>query len=112
MIDGDEWKTAVAQRVSYVDVSQVTEEEWVKAGRGEDGTPDIGAIVTETLVEVEGELESRLVVANEYGNETANTSVQIEQQNLTTFSSYDDICLLYTSPSPRDATLSRMPSSA
>ena len=25
---------------------------------------------------------------------------------------YYDICLLYTSPSPRDATLSRMPSSA
>ena len=25
---------------------------------------------------------------------------------------YPDICLLYTSPSPRDATLSRMPSSA
>ena len=25
---------------------------------------------------------------------------------------YDTICLLYTSPSPRDATLSRMPSSA
>ena len=25
---------------------------------------------------------------------------------------YDQICLLYTSPSPRDATLSRMPSSA
>ena len=24
----------------------------------------------------------------------------------------EDICLLYTSPSPRDATLSRMPSSA
>ena len=24
----------------------------------------------------------------------------------------DEICLLYTSPSPRDATLSRMPSSA
>ena len=26
--------------------------------------------------------------------------------------SINDICLLYTSPSPRDATLSRMPSSA
>ena len=26
--------------------------------------------------------------------------------------SYDPSCLLYTSPSPRDATLSRMPSSA
>ena len=25
---------------------------------------------------------------------------------------YDYVCLLYTSPSPRDATLSRMPSSA
>ena len=25
---------------------------------------------------------------------------------------YDNVCLLYTSPSPRDATLSRMPSSA
>ena len=25
---------------------------------------------------------------------------------------YNNICLLYTSPSPRDATLSRMPSSA
>ena len=27
-------------------------------------------------------------------------------------STLNDICLLYTSPSPRDATLSRMPSSA
>ena len=27
-------------------------------------------------------------------------------------SSYKQTCLLYTSPSPRDATLSRMPSSA
>ena len=28
------------------------------------------------------------------------------------FAELDGICLLYTSPSPRDATLSRMPSSA
>jgi len=28
------------------------------------------------------------------------------------FSSFRKTCLLYTSPSPRDATLSRMPSSA
>ena len=28
------------------------------------------------------------------------------------FYTCDDTCLLYTSPSPRDATLSRMPSSA
>ena len=29
-----------------------------------------------------------------------------------TWNYYDSDCLLYTSPSPRDATLSRMPSSA
>ena len=28
------------------------------------------------------------------------------------FAGHTDVCLLYTSPSPRDATLSRMPSSA
>ena len=28
------------------------------------------------------------------------------------FQSWGNLCLLYTSPSPRDATLSRMPSSA
>ena len=28
------------------------------------------------------------------------------------FGTFDKACLLYTSPSPRDATLSRMPSSA
>ena len=32
--------------------------------------------------------------------------------NLNTFFSYDNVCLLYTSPSPRDGLLSRMPSSA
>ena len=33
-------------------------------------------------------------------------------EDLVTLSSIDTSCLLYTSPSPRDATLSRMPSSA
>ena len=28
------------------------------------------------------------------------------------FKTYDDFCLLYTSPSPRDLVISRMPSSA
>ena len=35
---------------------------------------------------------------------------QMMQQDLIRLQCYD--CLLYTSPSPRDATLSRMPSSA
>ena len=33
-------------------------------------------------------------------------------KNIHQFKGEGDICLLYTSPSPRDATLSRMPSSA
>ena len=37
-------------------------------------------------------------------------SVQSSFQRILT--TQDDVCLLYTSPSPRDATLSRMPSSA
>ena len=34
------------------------------------------------------------------------------EKNITVIESPDYPCLLYTSPSPRDATLSRMPSSA
>ena len=37
----------------------------------------------------------------------------IDRSNSPSFSTSDlETCLLYTSPSPRDATLSRMPSSA
>ena len=37
---------------------------------------------------------------------------QIEQFGTHFFKEGSKVCLLYTSPSPRDATLSRMPSSA
>ena len=37
---------------------------------------------------------------------------QISKDEMKTFYVSGGICLLYTSPSPRDATLSRMPSSA
>ena len=47
---------------------------------------------------------------------TASFETEIENEKITILTlgqCYDDkICLLYTSPSPRDATLSRMPSSA
>ena len=36
----------------------------------------------------------------------------IKEESKDTFVKHQDGCLLYTSPSPRDATLSRMPSSA
>ena len=44
------------------------------------------------------------VIAKEYGSASSLHNRLKEV--------YDKICLLYTSPSPRDATLSRMPSSA
>ena len=40
------------------------------------------------------------------------TSVAVFLQNMPQDWKEDETCLLYTSPSPRDATLSRMPSSA
>ena len=45
-----------------------------------------------------------LSISNVDGVNDANVSVQVL--------SNVNVCLLYTSPSPRDATLSRMPSSA
>ena len=47
--------------------------------------------------------------------ETQNLNTEIkENKNMEEFVKAEDFnsCLLYTSPSPRDATLSRMPSSA
>jgi len=40
------------------------------------------------------------------------TEVALEQNNQLIIATHSEVCLLYTSPSPRDATLSRMPSSA
>ena len=40
------------------------------------------------------------------------TSDPIEMENIQTFENPYDVCLLYTSPSPRDLSTSRMPSSA
>ena len=50
-------------------------------------------------------------------NENKLNDAKIIFQNIikvepTNYKAYNNICLLYTSPSPRDATLSRMPSSA
>ena len=55
-------------------------------------------------------------VLREIGGELATTLLDFRNSAkiLTTYgeSIHDHVCLLYTSPSPRDATLSRMPSSA
>ena len=51
-----------------------------------------------------GETLSRTVMTG-YSKETGEPEYEIEEMEF-------NVCLLYTSPSPRDATLSRMPSSA
>ena len=65
--------------------------------------------------------EKRLIVVNELNIDEPVKSSQVKNiladlgLNTALFvlsANNDNFCLLYTSPSPRDATLSRMPSSA
>ena len=58
---------------------------------------------------------TELVLTNEDGSFSITTDADLPIQlniNYPGFYPEEIICLLYTSPSPRDATLSRMPSSA
>ena len=62
-----------------------------------------------------GYLEDQPVVVCSTGIGGPSTSIAVEelaQLGVRTFLRVGTTCLLYTSPSPRDATLSRMPSSA
>ena len=45
-------------------------------------------------------------------NLTGSPSIEVTDIDVDGHTNLDNVCLLYTSPSPRDATLSRMPSSA
>ena len=61
------------------------------------------ADLEEIAFEFRDKKKKRLRVATKYPNLTSQIGI---------FSCNSKSCLLYTSPSPRDATLSRMPSSA
>ena len=72
-----------------------------------------------TGVVLDSETREQLIGVNIISKETSDGTVteydgsftlQVEEGNTLIFSYLG--CLLYTSPSPRDATLSRMPSSA
>ena len=52
------------------------------------------------------------VVSAEGGDTYTDTDASAENLVQQGIAAKDIVCLLYTSPSPRDATLSRMPSSA
>ena len=56
------------------------------------------------------EREQAAEQARSVSESAAQREIEIAQNNLSLIN--QEICLLYTSPSPRDATLSRMPSSA
>ena len=53
-----------------------------------------------------------LVLVYSVFGEEPETKIDLDGIYTIPRTSIDKICLLYTSPSPRDATLSRMPSSA
>ena len=59
--------------------------------------------------------EDRIVIVDALtyaGNRDNLTGVSVDANLRFEHADINDTCLLYTSPSPRDATLSRMPSSA
>ena len=60
----------------------------------------------------QGTTSSRFIVFDETGSIIKQHQQEFTQYLPDEFSVEHDPCLLYTSPSPRDATLSRMPSSA
>ena len=47
-----------------------------------------------------------------FSNKVSASAICPSGASTGSFEAYEKSCLLYTSPSPRDATLSRMPSSA
>ena len=56
--------------------------------------------------------QTRVLITDVLPELSARLAAQREMEEVAVTSELDQVCLLYTSPSPRDATLSRMPSSA
>ena len=76
-------------------------------GAATDGTLTAATDVAETAA---GDTVSVSILSNDIVSQGAQ--LQLLGQPANGFAELLDNCLLYTSPSPRDATLSRMPSSA
>ena len=60
---------------------------------------------------IDGTVTSTLTIAVDDSN-SDNDFDSVVNQTVSVSTTDDDVCLLYTSPSPRDGLLSRMPSSA
>ena len=61
---------------------------------------------------VTGELTKQLLAVGDGVDITSISATNVDSSTTTVNSVVDLYCLLYTSPSPRDRTRSRMPSSA
>ena len=64
------------------------------------------------IFDADGTNEVKLVASDKINYDNYGRSVAINSTKAVVGSPYNDACLLYTSPSPRDAHESRMPSSA
>ena len=73
----------------------------------------LGTVKGVHQTELKTEINPDIILGNTYHLYLRPTIKILEQAGgLHKFMNWDRNCLLYTSPSPRDATLSRMPSSA
>ena len=94
-------------------------------GRDASTYDDDDAEADEIWASIDERMDSRRKEARERKEKEAMEKFRSENPNVVetfrdlkrdlkdvSYAEWDAICLLYTSPSPRDATLSRMPSSA
>ena len=73
--------------------------------------PSYGIINNDIISLVRGNLFETIELTGEE-IKLANAKIMVPLEPKTFYAAGLNYCLLYTSPSPRDATLSRMPSSA
>ena len=104
----DEWQSEKLGKVIDISsASRVFKEQWQESGVPFFRTSDVVSIFKNTTNE-------KAFISNELYEELAKKSGKIQKDDLliTGGGSIGIPCLLYTSPSPRDLSTSRMPSSA
>ena len=69
-------------------------------------------LVPGSMALIEGSFNDNWPVSLVFQSDSANTSVRVDEYFKVLLDRDNQSCLLYTSPSPRDGLLSRMPSSA
>ena len=80
-----------------------------------DGITDLGKGLGSQIIKHTNKTNPRVIVGHDYRSYSEDIKKALTNGLTSTGCNVEDIglsCLLYTSPSPRDATLSRMPSSA